>query len=344
MLLTLAANSFAVRLLAGRQKPVRTSRAASVAKAAPVAPATPPKPTRSAKSSKATSATDNGESESSDTRPLALEDLPRFTRDELGLYGLNFSTDLLVGADIPKLDAIREAADRASCPCLVLVESTPQPLATEDERVGAAAVERLNRVVQAASRLGCTSIAVTIEDAAHADASDFAAERIRMVLSKAEKLEVNVLFAPVVPGTSATSGIDSLTEEPDRLTDLIKKVGGFRIGTFPDFQAASRSPDPLLYLRRLVPYAAAVSASVESFAGPAAAGRKKSDAGGPTKTGAGAHESYNLVEYARTVESVGYTQTLAIDYRGGGDPVEGVLQARRALESILGLEVPEADA
>lgn len=308
MLLTLAASSFAARLNAGRSKPVRASRAGKATKGG------------------------DGASDASAT-PMALEDLPRFTRDELGLFGLNLSTDLLVGADIKKLDAIREAADKASCPCLVLVESTAQPLAIEDERTGAAAVERLQRVVQAASRLGCNSIAVTIQDAPHPDAFDFAAERVRMVLSKAEKLEVNVLIAPPAPGTAAASlgaSAESLTEDPDRLTDLIKKVGGFRIGTFPDFQTASKSPDALLYLRRLVPYAAAVNASVEDFG--SGAGKQR---------GGAEHASYNLDEYAKTVESVGYTQTLAIDYRGGGDPVEGVTLARQKLEAVLGLEVTE---
>lgn len=327
MLLTLAASSFAARLTAGRPKLVRAARTGKPSK-----PAKAGAGRGSAAESGAGGAGTAGGAAEGDLRPLALEDLPRFTRDELGLFGLNLSTDLLVGADIKKLDAIRDAADKASCPCLVLVESTPQPLATEDEPLGAAAVERLTRVVQAASRLGCNSIAVTILDAPHADAFDFAAERVRMVLAKAEKMEVNFLIAPAAPGTSAALGTDSLTEEPDRLTDLIKKIGGFRIGTFPDFQTASRTPDPLLYLRRLVPYAAAVSASVEDFA--AGGGKKKGD----VEAG---HPSYNLEQYAKTVESVGYSQTLAIDYRGSGDPAEGVIRARTALESVLGLEVTE---
>ncbi len=319
MLLTLAASSFAARLTAGRSKPARSSR-----------------------SSKAKAETAEA------VQPLALEDLPRFTRNELGLFGLNLSTDLLVGADLKKLDAVRDAADKASCPCLVLVERTPQELATEDEALGAAAVDRLTRVVQAASRLGCNSVAVTIEDAAHADAFDFAAERVRMVLAKAEKLEVNVLLAPPQPSAISRSNQaeDSLTLEPDRLTELIKKVGGFRIGTFPDFQTASKSPDALLYLRRLVPYAAAVSASVEDFAPasagspPAASGTK--NAAKPSPKAPLFHGSYNLHDYAKAVESVGFTQTLAIDYRGSGDAVQGVTLARQILESALGLEVVES--
>lgn len=253
---------------------------------------------------------------------LALTDLPRFTRDELGLYGLNLTTGLLTAggaADVRKIDAIREAADRASCPCLVLTESDPQPMATLDEKKGMAAVERMVRVVQAANRLGCNSVALRIIDDDHSDAFDFAAERVRMFLSKAEKLEVNVLLAPHA----------GLTSEPDRLTDLIKKIGGFRIGTLPDFHAAAQSADPLQYLRRIVPYAQAITATVMAFK----PGKKKDEF---------VHEAYNLTEYAKTVESVGYTGTLALDYRGEGDPVEGLIRARQLFESVLGLEVAES--
>jgi hypothetical protein len=57
---------------------------------------------------------------------MEMMDLPAFTRDSLGLSGFNLSTDLLVGADRAKLEAIRERTDRASCSCLLLIEPEPQ--------------------------------------------------------------------------------------------------------------------------------------------------------------------------------------------------------------------------
>ena len=41
---------------------------------------------------------------------LDMLDLPRFTRETLGLSGVNLSTDLLVGADRARLESIRERA------------------------------------------------------------------------------------------------------------------------------------------------------------------------------------------------------------------------------------------
>lgn len=244
---------------------------------------------------------------------LVVTDLPRLTRETLGLYGLHLTTPMLAGADLARLDTVRDAADKASCPCLTLTEPEPQMLCTENDRVGDGAVERIGRVVRAAHRLGCNSIGISITGEDVGDAMDFCIERLRAVLSVAERLEVNILVVPMA----------GMTADPERLTDLIKKVGGFRVGTFPDFETASRQPDPALYLRRIVPYAAAVTASCQSIV----QGKGK---------GAPAHEPYSLSSYVKVLEAVGYTGTLAIDYRGSGDPIEGVKAAKAALEAALG--------
>ncbi len=252
------------------------------------------------------------------TDALTLNDLPRFARDRLGLYGLTMSTNLLVGADLHKLDSLRESADKASCPCLVLTESEPQAFGHQDESAGDAVVERVMRVVRAAHRLGCNSVGLALSGEDDEDIFDHTVERLRNVLSIAERLEINLLLQPH----------KGLTHDPERLTELIKKVGGFRIGTFPDFQTAFKTPDPLLHLRRLAPYASAITASSIAFK-PG----KKPDTF--------VHEGYDLFEYVKTITSVGYQGTLALDYRGDGDVVAGIERTKIALESVLGSEVAE---
>lgn len=248
---------------------------------------------------------------------LALTDLPRFARNELGLHGLNLSTSLLAGADMSKIDAIRDAADKAPCPCLVLVESDPLVLTSGDSE-GDVAGERLVRVIKAANRLGCNSVALSISGGHDEESQDFAVERLRRVMNTADRMEVNLLVMPV----------KGLTEDPDRLTDMIKKVGGFRVGTMPDFEVASKSTDAISYLRRLVPYAAGITASSIAF--------KPGKKGGVP-----AHDPYDLVDYCRIVQAVGYTGTLAIDYRGKGDLVDGILNTKAILESCLELDTEE---
>lgn len=249
---------------------------------------------------------------------LLLNDLPRFTREQLGLFGLNMSTNLLVGADFARLDALREAADKASCPCLVLTESEPQDFGQMDDDAGDAVVDRVIRVVKAAHRLGCNSIGVTLIGEDNEDVFDNSVERLRNVLSVAERLEVNILI---------TSG-KGLTQDPERLTELIKRVGGFRVGTFPDFQTASLATDPLVHLRRLSPYASAITASTVGFK----AGKKADTF---------EHDPYSLPDYIKTVLAVGYQGTLSIDYRGEGDVLKGVERTRMVLESLLGTDRSE---
>ncbi len=245
---------------------------------------------------------------------MGLIDVPRFAREELNLNGLTISTDLLVGADFQRLDKFREAADKASCPCLVLIENEPQAFGELDEKKGSAAVERIVKVTRAAHRLGCNSAALAVAAPDDADTMDIAAERLRDALRACDRLEINLLLMSH-PG---------LCQSPERLTDLIKRVGGFRIGTMPDFLSASKSSDPVQYLRRLTPYASAVAASVMDFT--------------PAKKGMGIeHAAYNLAEYMEAVEAVGYQGTIAIDFKGKGSAPDAIRGARELMAVAAGL-------
>lgn len=190
---------------------------------------------------------------------LDLLDLPKYTRETLGLSGVNFSTDLLAGADRSKLEAIRERADRSGCACLLLVEHEPQDFGSNSESAVGAAAERASRVVQAAQILGCSAAAIKVKAADDDTTLTRVAAALKPVVERAEKLDINLLISPE----------KGLTERPDRVTELLKKVGGFRIGTYPDFEVASASKDPVAYLHRLTPYATAVCAATVKLIDPA---------------------------------------------------------------------------
>lgn len=186
---------------------------------------------------------------------MDLLDLPRFTRETLGLSGLNLSTDLLVGADRARLEGIRDRADRASCACLLLVEPEAQAVTLLDESARNVAITRLRKVVEAAHILGCSAAAVRVQAGDDEASLLRAAAALKPIVERAEKLDINLLISPN----------QGLTQRPERVTELLKKVGGFRIGTYPDFEMAAASADPVAYLHRLTPYATAVCASVVKF-------------------------------------------------------------------------------
>lgn len=297
---------------------------------------------------------------------LLLADVPTFVREQLDLHGLSLSTDLLAGATRSSLESLRDRGDKVGCACLSLSESQPQPIADRKQDIADAAVQRLMRVVEAASVLGCNSASAPLKMTDTDAALELAAERIQPVIERAERLEINLLIEP-------TKG---LTADPDRLTQLVKKIGGFRVGTLPDFQSAVASDDPVAYLRRLTPYASVVTASTVEFIDPEPKPKPEPTPEPPQDTPAEPdadpkdpaekpdaealkpenpieaaleaaledmddllelprHSPYDLVPLVGAIASVGFDGTLAIDFRGRGDATLGIIKSREALEAAF---------
>ncbi|MBK7404974.1 MAG: TIM barrel protein [Phycisphaerales bacterium] len=257
-----------------------------------------------------------------------LEAIPAIVRDEFGLSGLNVSSALLKGADRAALASFRDAADRAGCACLVLVEPA-LPLASSRKAQAQSAIDRSLRLVEAAGVLGCNSLAMGVDGDTSDEAFERAVDALREVAAAAEKRELNVLISPG----------KGLTAEAERVTELIKRVGGFRVGTYPDFEVASKVADPVAYLRRLVPYAWAVSAATREFVdlGEEALEAEPEEGGDDDLAellAAPQHVTYDLDALVEAVASVGYDGTLAVDYRGDAGTL-GIRQSCEALESAL---------
>lgn len=243
---------------------------------------------------------------------MSMLDVPQFVVKTLGLHGLNIPASMLARWSLEDLDRLRDRADKVACPCLVLIEDAPLPLASMDDSRREAAAQRVQRLAVAANRLGCNAIALKIEAADDPEAFETAADQVRDMLPAIERLELNVLLSPS----------EGLTAATERLTSLIKRIGGFRIGSLPSFGAAAASGngDPIEGLRKLAPYAGAIHATIEGF-------NKK-----------GAHKSWDLAACVSAVRSVGFLNTLAIDYTGNGDPIPNIEKARDVLQAAIDAE------
>ncbi|MFO0875633.1 MAG: TIM barrel protein [Phycisphaerales bacterium] len=239
-------------------------------------------------------------------------EIPAFARETLGLHALNVPAWMLRGWTMADLDRLRDVADKAGCPCLLLVDDEPLELGASGATARDAALDRFQRLAAAAHRLGCNALAMAVKGGTGAKgAGEEAFERtvtaLKAAIGRVDRLELNVLLRPG-PG---------LGEDPARLTELIKRVGGFRIGSLPDFGHAGRSGQPELTLRKLAPYAGAIHATIEGF-----------DASGQ-------HTGCDLAACVHAIRSVGYQNTLAIEYVGKGDPVADVLRAKEILVGII---------
>ncbi|MEM9066652.1 MAG: TIM barrel protein [Planctomycetota bacterium] len=283
---------------------------------------------------------------------IALGDLPAYCLETLGLHGLNLSTAMLKGSTPAQLEALRDRGDKAGCSILLLIESGELPIGDGSDETEAA-IERAGRVIRAGNLLGCSAVAVPFTCPDDEEASEYAVEALQRVMKLADRRDMNVLIQPA----------KGLTESPDKLTDLIKRVGGFRIGAYPDFQTAAQTDDPEGYMKRLTPYAAAVSASVEAFEvqAPEPAPKKESspdpaeelDPGDPLARleadleallgpeeedepeAQVTHSAYDLDPLLRAVTAVGFDSNLVIEYRGESDGTMGVLHARAAIEQSV---------
>jgi len=238
--------------------------------------------------------------------PLLLQDLPAFTSDQLGLRGLALPADLLAGLRPSQLDALRDAADKAHCPCLLLVDS--QALDFQDPPKRAAAIDRMKKLATAASRLGCSALGVQPAGTTDEVSIVRTAQGVKEALSALDRYEVNVLLQPG----------DGAIAAPIGLTELIKRIGGFRIGSLPSFEHAASTGDAEQALRRLAPYAtSAILATVRSF------------------SKSGEHQAWDLAKCVEAVRSVGFVNTLCIDFKGTGDPVKAIEQAREQMSGAI---------
>ena len=106
-------------------------------------------------------------------------------------------------------------------------------------------------------------------------------------------------------------------EKGDPLVDLVKKVGGFRIGALPSFQHAFDSGRMTDTLRKLAPYAQAMLAQVRGF------------------NAKGEHADWAIEPCVETLRAVGYGNMLALDWTGKGDGIKALVKARDVLRDAL---------
>jgi len=280
-------------------------------------------------------------------RAISPMDLPKYTMDQFGLRAINFSTDQLAGLAPKDLELIRDSGDRIGCSCLLLSQSTALPLGDIKGDKALEGIERMTRVVKAASLMGCNAISLSIKAKDTDAAFEQATESMKEILEAADRAEINVLIAPAV----------GLTQDPERLTDLLKGIGGFRIGTMPDFEMAAKSGDPVGYLKKLTPYASVVNASTLGFTVPepsasSAPSEEAPSDDAPELSGLDAlaaelegmmmeddpiavHEGYDLPSLVGAIAAVGFDGAVSIDYRGDGDESLGVIHSKEAIEDAL---------
>lgn len=243
-------------------------------------------------------------------KPDAPEDLmrvPAFVRERVELHGLNVPTSMLSGWTEPEIDRLRDAADKAGCPCLLLVEDQAHAIGKKGAGASEASITRLARVLRVGHRLGCSGVVIKLSDKGDEETGERVAESLKALMAQAERAELNMLVMPSGP----------LTGPPEGLTGMIRKVGGFRIGSFPDFAVAAEQSDASEYLRALTPYAGDVLATIGDF------------------DDSGHQGGYDFDAMFETIRAVGYDGRFSLAYEGKGDPIPALQAASERVATLI---------
>ena len=216
-------------------------------------------------------------------------EVPNLVSEKLNLRGVMIDAKHLSGWGQDSYDCFRNNGDKAKSPCLLVRDNTFMDLIGAQE----ASRERIQRLSVAANRLGCNAISITPTFPSDKNTHDHIVGQLREAMVDVERLELNLLLQPC----------EGLSSDPDELIEIIKQIGGFRIGALPTFSAASATGDGLEALRKLAPYAGGIVADF-----PTGRGKKNIDP----------------VEGLKAVREVGYSNTVAINYLGKGNALKEI--------------------
>ena len=139
-----------------------------------------------------------------DSGEVPLEEIPAFAIREFDLRGLNVPASMFAGRPIEAFDLLRDNADKAGCPVLILVEEAPLKFGFETDEERDATLERVGRLAVAANRLGCNSLAICcLAPTDDEDTFELTADGLKEAIRRIENHLVRMGMAELELGRSA---------------------------------------------------------------------------------------------------------------------------------------------
>ena len=235
-------------------------------------------------------------------------DLPRIVREDFGLEGIEFVNGYFA---LPRYRYLQELKKRCDdygiTPVLIMVDGEGD-MSHPDKAERRQAVINHRKWIDIADFLGCHAIRANAgyEEAGTID------ERVKRCAGSYSELMEYADQCKMEVTIENHGGFSSI---PEKLVAVMKQVNHPLFGTLPDFGNFPPEIDKYDALRKLMPYALAVSAKCYDFGAN------------------GQHASFDLDRMMEIVLAAGYDGFVGIEYEGRKNtPYEGVRYCKALLE------------
>jgi hypothetical protein len=174
-------------------------------------------------------------------------DFPRIAREDFDIAGIELVNTLF---EVPTYSYLKQlkknAEDHGVQMVLIMVDDEGEP-ASPDKTERKQMVINHRKWIDIAQYLGCHSIRTNCRprDVSFEDGLKWATESYNHLLEYAAPAKISVVI----------ENHGTLSDDPDFIVALMKKVNNLYFGTLPDF----KGDDPYTYVRKTVPYATGIS-------------------------------------------------------------------------------------
>ena len=248
------------------------------------------------------------------SRLITNLDFPRIAREQFGIEGLEFVNQLWEAPTQSYLNRLKRAIEQSQTRALLIMVDGEGQLGHYDRQVRQKSVRNHYKWVEIAAELGCHSIRTNMRPAPGKNPKtpqeiqeflNYCTEAFHELTEYASKYNINVII-------ENHGGISS---NPDVLVELMKRVNRPNFGTLPDFGNFPKEIDKYEAVKKLMPYAKAVSFKCYDF--------------GPD----GNETTIDMDRMMRIVLESGYRGWVGIEYEGRRlTEFEGIQAAKRFLE------------
>ncbi|MFQ5795838.1 MAG: sugar phosphate isomerase/epimerase family protein [Candidatus Bipolaricaulia bacterium] len=245
---------------------------------------------------------------------ITLLDFPRVARQTFGIEAIELVNTLFAAPTDAYIQQLQQNAEDHGVKILLVMCDGEGSMGGRDKAERTKTVRNHHKWIDIAVELGCHSIRVNLYGEEPQDIDD----PHEFIARSVEGFSALVEYG-------ATHDIDTLIEnhgglssDPEVVRQVIDRVGSPHLGTLPDFGNLPEGVDRYDVVRRMMPYAKAVSAKCHDF-----------DANGNETT----------IDYERmmkiVVDEVGYHGYIGIEYEGDRlTEYEGILACKALLERL----------